>query len=252
VLLALSELACEFPEVRELDINPLVVDANGVVAVDVRVQLRAAAEATLPGYGEGRYNHCAIEPYPNALVRSVQLRDGQVLKLRPVRPEDAGLEQEFVRRLSTESRYFRFHHGLAELTTSMLIRFTQIDYDCEMAFVALHTNAAGREEEIASSRYVQEADGETCEFALVVQDGWQGHGIGQLMMQAIIDHARERGLLRMRGDVLFENHKMMRLMKRMGFSVLAHEEDSTLRTVWLKLNDPRPSRLPPQSMRPPT
>jgi acetyltransferase len=250
VLLALSELACELPEVRELDINPLVVDAHGVIAVDVRVQLRAAAEATLPGYGEGRYNHCAIEPYPNALVRSVQLRDGQQLKLRPVRPEDAGLEQEFVRKLSTQSRYFRFHHGLAELSTSMLVRFTQIDYDCEMAFVALGADASGHEEEVASSRYVQEADGETCEFALVVLDSWQGHGLGRLMMEAIIDHARERGLTRMRGDVLFENHRMIHLMQRMGFSVLSHDEDSTLRTVWLKLNDPRPSRLPPHSLRP--
>jgi acetyltransferase len=250
VLLALSELACELPEVRELDINPLVADASGVVAVDVRVQLRAAAEATLPGDGEGRYNHCAIEPYPRELVRSVQLRDGQTLRLRPVRPEDAGMEQEFVRKLSTESRYFRFHHGLAELSTTMLIRFTQIDYDNEMAFVATRTDDAGHEEEVASSRYVQEADGETCEFALVVQDGWQGHGLGRLMMQAIIDHARERGLLRMRGDVLFENHKMMRLMQRMGFTSQPHEEDSTLRTVWLKLNDPRPSRLPPHSLRP--
>jgi acetyltransferase len=250
VLLALSELACELPEVRELDINPLVVDANGVVAVDVRVQLRPAYEATLPGYGEGRYNHCAIEPYPNNLVRSVELRDGQWLKLRPVRPEDAALEQEFVRKLSSESRYFRFHHGLAELSVSMLVRFTQIDYDNEMAFVALRPDAAGREEEIATSRYVQEADGETCEFALVVQDAWQGHGLGRLMMEAIIDHARERGLLRMRGDVLFENHKMLRLMQRMGFSVHSHEEDPTLRTVWLKLNDPRPSRVPPHSLRP--
>jgi acetyltransferase len=250
VLLALSELACELPEVRELDINPLVVDAHGVIAVDVRVQLRPAFEATLPGYGEGRYNHCAIEPYPNSLVRRVELRDGQRLVLRPVRPEDATLEQEFVRKLSTESRYFRFHHGLAELSTSMLVRFTQIDYDNEMAFVALHADAAGRDEEVATSRYVQEADGETCEFALVVQDTWQGHGLGRLMMEAIIDHARERGLLRMRGDVLFENHKMLRLMQRMGFSVHSHDEDSTLRTVWLKLNDPRPSRVPPHSLRP--
>jgi acetyltransferase len=227
-----------------------VVDAHGVVAVDVRVQLRPACEALLPGYGEGRYNHCAIEPYPNNLVRTVALKDGQLLKLRPVRPEDATLEQEFVRKLSTESRYFRFHHGLAELSASMLVRFTQIDYDNEMAFVALHSDASGREEEVATSRYVQEADGETCEFALVVHDAWQGHGLGRLMMQAIIDHARERGLLRMRGDVLFENHKMLRLMQRMGFSVHPHDEDSTLRTVWLKLNDPRPSRVPPHSMRP--
>jgi acetyltransferase len=250
VLLALSELACELPEVRELDINPLVVDANGVVAVDVRVQLRPALEATLPGYGEGRYNHCAIEPYPNNLVRSVQLKDGELLELRPVRPEDATLEQEFVRKLSSESRYFRFHHGLAELSTSMLIRFTQIDYDCEMAFVALHSDPTGRQEEVATSRYVQEADGETCEFALVVQDAWHGHGLGRLMMEAIIEHARARGLLRMRGDVLFENYKMLRLMQRMGFVVHAHEEDPTLRTVWLKLNDPRPSQVPPHSLRP--
>jgi acetyltransferase len=130
------------------------------------------------------------------------------------------------------------------------VRFTQIDYDCEMAFLAIHTTDDGHEEEVATSRYVQEADGETCEFALVVQDEWQGHGLGRLMMQAIIDHARQRGLLRMRGDVLFENHKMLRLMQRMGFSVLPHEEDSTLRTVWLKLNDPRPSRIPPRSQRP--
>lgn len=250
VLLALSELACELPEVRELDINPLVVDVSGAIAVDVRVQLRPAVEATLPGYGDGRYHHCAIEPYPNHLARSIQLRDGQLLQLRPVRPEDAALEQEFVRGLSTESRYFRFHHGLAELSNSMLIRFTQIDYDNEMAFIALRTDDHGRGEEVATSRYVQEADGETCEFALVVQDAWQGHGLGRLMMQAIIDHARGRGLLRMRGDVLFENHKMLRLMQRMGFSVQSHEEDSTLRTVWLKLNDPRPSRVPPQALYP--
>src|SRR6185312_10347425 len=111
--------------------------------------------------------------------------------------------------------------GIAELSSSMLVRFTQIDYDVEMAFLALHSDATGHETEVASSRYVQEADGETCEFALVVHDAWQGHGLGRLMMQAIIDHARSRGLLRMRGDVLFENHKMMRLMKRMGFTAAA-------------------------------
>jgi acetyltransferase len=222
-----------------------VADASGVIAVDVRVQLRAAESARLPEQKEGRYAHCAIEPFPSDLVRPLLLRDGRKLLLRPVRPEDASLEQEFVRKLSSESRYYRFHHGLAELSTAMLVRFTQIDYDCEMAFIALHTTEDGKLEEVATSRYVQEADGETCEFALVVSDSWQGHGLGGAMMRAAIEHARSRGLLRMRGDVLYENHKMLRLMQHMGFSVAPHEEDPTLRVVWLKLNDPRPSRVPP-------
>lgn len=240
VLLALSELACELPEVQELDINPLVADARGVIAVDVRVQLRERTAARLPGQAEGRYAHCAIEPYPSDLVSPLPLRDGRALLLRPVRPDDAAREQEFVRHLSSESRYFRFHHGLAELSPAMLVRFTQIDYDREMAFLALHD-----QEEVGSARYVQDAGGESCEFALVVSDAWQGHGLGGALMRAIIEHARSRGLLLMRGDVLFENQKMMRLMKRMGFESAGHDEDPSLRVVTLKLNDPRSSQPPP-------
>jgi acetyltransferase len=240
VLMSLSELACEFPELAELDINPLVVDAQGALAVDVRVQLRAASVARLPEQPEGRYAHCAIEPYPSELARVLELRGGEKLALRPVRPEDAAHEQDFVRKLTSEARYMRFHHGLAELSPQMLVRFTQIDYDREMAFIALHGD-----EEVGTSRYVQEADDETCEFALVVSDGWQGHGLGSALMHAIIEHARDRGLVWMRGDVLFENPKMLRLAQRLGFTVRGHEDDPTLRTVWLKLNDPRASRVPP-------
>ena len=145
VLLALSELACELPEVRELDINPLVADAHGRRR---RGRARAAEggrRGAPAGYGEGRYNHCAIEPYPERpRAQRSSCAMVSVLKLRPVRPEDAGLEQEFVRNLSSESRYFRFHHGLAELSTSMLVRFTQIDYDMEMAFIALLSRRDGQ------------------------------------------------------------------------------------------------------------
>lgn len=243
VLLALSDVACECPEIAELDINPLVADAEGVLAVDVRVQLRAASAARLPDQPEGRYAHCAIEPYPGDLARVLTLRTGEELLVRPVRPEDATHEQEFVRKLTPEARYFRFHHGLAELSAPMLVRFTQIDYDREMAFIAL-----SRDEEVGSARYVQEADDETCEFALVVADGWQGHGLGSELMRAIIEHARGRGLLWMRGDVLFENPKMLRLARRLGFTVRPHEDDPTLRVVWLQLNEARPSRVPRRSI----
>jgi acetyltransferase len=163
-----------------------------------------------------------------------------------VRPEDAGLEREFVRHLSSEARYFRFFHGLSELSPSMLVRFTQIDYDCEMAFSALYEPTGGPVEQVGSARYVQDAGGESCEFALVIADAWQRHGLGGALMRAIIEHARDRGLLRMHGDVLAENHKMLRLMQRLDFTVAAHDEDATLRVVTLKLNDPRPSRIAPQ------
>jgi acetyltransferase len=246
VLLSLSELACECPEVQELDINPLIADADGVIAVDVHLQLRAAESARLPGQPEGRYAHCAIEPYPSQLARTITVRDGRSLLVRLERPEDAQLEQEFVRKLSGESRYYRFHHGLAELSAPMLVRFTQIDYDREMAFVAL-TGEGATLEQVGNVRYVQEFDEETCEFALVVADAWNGVGLGTALMQIAIAHARSKGLVWMRGDVLFENKRMLRLCERLGFRPRPHEDDATLRTVWLKLNDPRPSRVPPRT-----
>ena len=158
----------------------------------------------------------AIHPYPNDLVKHLQLPDGTDIIIRPIRPEDAEMEQEFVRNLSKESRYMRFMQALRELTPDMLVRLTQIDYDREMAFLAL-TRQDGKEVEMGVTRYAINPDRNSCEFALVIADEFQNRGLGGVMMNILIDTARARGLRYIDGEVLAHNHGMLKLMQRLGF-----------------------------------
>jgi acetyltransferase len=228
VLLRVSEMACELPQLEEFEINPLIVDEYGAVAVDAR----AVVKDPLPM--RSRYAHMAIHPYPAELVAQWALADGTVVEARPIRPEDAEMEQQFVRNLSERSRYFRFMNSVRELTPSMLTRFTQIDYDREMAFVVMR-NDQSRDEEIAVGRYVTNPDGRTCEFAVVVADAWQQKGLGRRLLETLIVVARRRGLEVMIGHVLAANQPMLALCTRLGFSIGEHPEDSTVRRATLAL-----------------
>lgn len=212
VLLAISEMVCELPQIRELDINPLMADQDGVLALDARITL-GPVDARLP-----RYAHMAIHPYPSQMVSHMKLKDGTDIVLRPIRPEDAEIEVAFVHNLSPESRYLRFMQSLQELTPEMLLRFTQIDYDRELALVAI-TEQGGKEVEVAVTRYSMNPDGESCEFALVVADAWQRKGIGSTLLGTLINAARARGFRSMEGQVLAENAPMLALVKRHGFRV---------------------------------
>jgi acetyltransferase len=212
VLLRVSEMACELPWLLELDINPLIVDEAGAIAADARVVIGR------PPPARGRYDHVAIHPYPAYLVSTWQPRGAPLVTLRPIRPEDAEIEQAFVRGLSMESRYFRFMDALRELTPQMLARFTQIDYDREMAFIATMEKDA-REVEIAVCRYITNPDGDSCEFAIVIADEWQRRGLGRRMMAALIDVARGRGLRQMIGHILTQNRGMLSLCAELGFSI---------------------------------
>jgi acetyltransferase len=155
--------------------------------------------------------------------------------LRPIRPEDAEMEQAFVKKLSAETRYFRFMDTLRELTPQMLMRFTQIDYDREMAFVAT-VREGGTEAEVGVARYVANPDGESCEFAVVIADGWQRRGLGRRVMEQLIGVARARGLRAMVGHVFAQNRGMLALCQKLGFSVGDSSEGPMVKRVSLALD----------------
>jgi acetyltransferase len=228
VLLAVSEMVCELPQIRELDINPLVADEEGAVALDVRI----AVEAPPPRLD--RYGHMAIHPYPGHLVARMQLADGTDIVLRPIRPEDAEIEDAFVRNLSPQAKYFRFMQMLRELTPEMLVRLTQIDYDRELALIAVLPRD-GRETEIAVTRYGMNPDGTSAEFAIVVADAWQGKGIGTRLLGMLMEAARAKGLKSLEGEVLAENAPMLSLVRRLGFETHPVPESPSVYSVYREL-----------------
>jgi acetyltransferase len=224
VLLRVSEMVCELPLLKEMDINPLILDEFGVLAADARVVVEYRQPSA------DRYAHMAIYPYPAQLVSQWQLADGTDITIRPIRPEDAELVQAFVRGLSEESKYFRFMSSMQELTENMLVRFTQIDYSREMALIAV-TLVQDREIELGVARYAINPDGDTCEFALVVTDSFQGKGLGQKLMAVLMEAARSNGLSAIEGEVLSNNHNMLKLMMRLGFAIKTSEDDQSVMKV---------------------
>ncbi|MCP0913772.1 bifunctional acetate--CoA ligase family protein/GNAT family N-acetyltransferase [Legionella sp. 27cVA30] len=215
VLLNVSAMVCELPYIREMDINPLLVNDKEAIAVDVRIVVDAPVTSTVP------YQHMAICPYPSHLSSTWQMTDSTHITIRPIRPEDAQIEQEFVKNLSPQSRYFRFMEHLQELTLSTLIRFTQIDYDREMAFIAT-CKKIDKEIAIGVARYYMANDaGDTCEFGLVIADAWQNKGLGTRLMKVLQDAAKHRGVKMMRGEILAENKPMLDLVENLGFTVMS-------------------------------
>ncbi len=211
VLLNISTLVSELPEILELDINPLIVDDRGVMAVDARIKAEISHQLT-------PYSHMAIHPYPSELIQHHQLPNGLDITIRPIRPEDANMEKDFVHRLSERSKYFRFMQSLQELTPEMIVRFTQIDYDREMAFVAV-TEDENMPTELGVGRYIMNPDGHSVEFALVVSDDCQGLGIGARIMTTLMQAAKYKGISSFEGEVLSVNKPMLSLVKKLGFSI---------------------------------
>lgn len=169
-------------------------------------------------------------PYPVELVQKWALRDGTRVVIRPIRAEDRQIEKDFVHDLSDESRYFRFFSALRDLSEAALTRFTQVDYDKEMALIAVICEN-GRETEIGVARYSIDPDGKRCEFAIAVADAWQRKGVGSKLMQSLMHAARSRGLEIMEGWLLTGNARMLALMDGLGFAIQANAGNSSLRHV---------------------
>ena len=233
VLLRVSEMVCELPQLREMDINPIIVDEFGAVAVDARIVVDNAPPTMR------NYSHLAILPYPSQHEQVWPLRGGGEYSVRPIHPDDATMLQDFVRQLSPESRYFRFVSSMQELPATMLSRFTLIDYDREMALVAVHrerrVGADGLSNESARvvgvSRYITNPDRTSCEFSLVVSDEFKGQGLGSRLMLSIMEVAREKGLSEIEGLVLANNPNMLKLMKSLGFHIKSFPEDADFKLV---------------------
>jgi len=231
ILLRVSEMVCALPQLREMDINPVILDATGAMVVDARIMVEKAA------VGSGQYPHLAILPYPADRESEWPMRNGNLYKIRPLHPHDAQMLQTLVRGLSQESRYFRFISVMKELPDRLLARFTLIDYDREMAMVAVYpertSNPAGgfsdTERIVGVSRYVTNPDKSSCEFSLLIADDFTGQGLGTRLMLALIDEARNKGLTLMEGLVLSNNTAMLKLVRSLDFVIKPYEDDPTLR-----------------------
>ncbi len=220
-----------------MDINPIIVDERGALAVDARIVIGPAAQ-TSPGRA-GKYGHLSILPYPQRYEQLWPLRGGGEYTVRPIHPDDAQMLQDLMKRLSPESRYFRFVSNMAELPPGMLSRFTLIDYDREMALCAVveveEEGEGGqkltREKIIGVSRYITNPDQNSCAFSLVLDDAYGGQGLGTRLMLSIMEVAREKGLQEIIGLVLTQNNGMLKLMRSLGFEVKAYPEDPDFRLV---------------------
>ena len=208
ILAAVSRMASLLPWLKEMDLNPVLAHPGGAVVADARVVIDPAQ----PARAAPHYPHMAIHPYPIELEEEARLGDGTRLRFRPMRPEDVALEQSFFDSLSERSRYQRFMQHLPTLPAHMLARFTQLDYDRELALVAVRDQAF-----LAVGRYAPNADGETAEFALVVADAWQRKGIGRRLLERLCRAARDAGYKALYGHILEANHDMLDLARRLGF-----------------------------------
>ncbi|MFM6986591.1 MAG: GNAT family N-acetyltransferase [Hydrogenophaga sp.] len=233
VLLRVSEMVCELPQLREMDINPIIVDEDGAVAVDARIVIESAP-ATARNYA-----HLAILPYPARYEQVWPLRGGGEYTIRPIHPDDAQMLQDLVHGLSAESRYYRFVSSMTELPPAMLSRLTLIDYDREMALVAIHRtrslNDTGEPVEteriVGVSRYITNPDKSSCEFSLLVADDFNGKGLGSRLMLSIMEEARDKGLDEIEGLVLAHNPGMLKLMKGLGFAIKPFPDDPDFKLV---------------------
>ena len=235
VLIALSQMLADLPELIELDINPLLADADGVIALDARLRIDPGAArpriGPTPSAGAARF---AITPYPAELAETVPWQGG-VVELRPIRPEDEPQHRAFIEQLAPQDLRLRFFSVRRGLPRSELARLTQIDYAREMAFIAVQSLPEGLPQTLGVVRVFIDPDNIEAEFAIIVRSDMKGRGLGHLLMRKMVGFLTGRGTQRMVGAVLHENHGMRELARSNGFVIDAAGSDADALRVVLTL-----------------
>jgi len=226
ILVRFSQMIIDFPQIKESDINPIVVDDKEAVVLDARIIIdRECFRKEIKPY-----EHLAIRPYPTKYMRKCTLKDGREVLLRPIRPEDEPLIRELFKTFSEETMRFRFFRFIKDISHEMLASYCNIDYSREISIVAEETGD-GSIRVIGMARLVVEPDGERGEIAIVVGDPWQNLGLGTRLLEHIIDVGRDMGLKTIFGEILAENTRMIHLCYKRGFRIERVDEESYLASL---------------------
>ena len=222
VLIRIGQLAADHPEIRELDINPLLADAAGVIALDARLRIAPAQ-----GAGAARF---AIATYPQDLETTERLRGGTTLRLRPLRPEDEPMLHDLAAHMNHEDLRLRFFTPVRGLTHAVAARLSQLDYDRELAILAERDGIA-----LGVAHFFADPDKLRAEYAVAVRSDWKGRGVGYLLMTRLIDIARQRGIGELLGEVLRENEPMLQMCRELDFTISPEPTDPAIMLVKKRL-----------------
>jgi acetyltransferase len=232
MLVSISQMLIDIPEVFELEINPVQADSRGAFVFDAAVRVAWT--------DMGGADQLAICPYPAELEEIIQVGDDLTVRLRPIRPEDEHAHWGFVENLSPQDRRFRFFGNVGELPRSEMVKLTQIDYDREMAFIVQTIPEDGKEPlTIGSARAMISTDNETSEFAVVVRSDWKRKGLGRMLMAHLVNYLRSRNTKQITGEALGDNKNMVELARSLGFVVSKDFDDDTYHFT-LDLKDEEP------------
>jgi acetyltransferase len=223
VLIRVGQLAIDHPEIRELDINPLLADDRGAVALDARIRVAPTAGAVRP----------AIAPYPQYLETVERTRDGAAVRMRPLRPEDEPLLHDLAAHMNHEDLRLRFFTPVRGLTHLVAARLSQLDYDREMGLIVERDGVA-----LGVVHFFADPDNLSAEYAIAVRSDWKGRGVGYLLMSRIIEIAGQRGIGELTGEVLRENRPMLEMCRALGFATVPGAADPMVVRVVKSLAQP--------------
>jgi acetyltransferase len=222
VLIRISYLAADYPEIQELDINPIIVGPENVMALDARI----VVDEKMIGKETRDYEHLILRPYPERLIKKAKLRDGTDFLLRPIKPEDEPLWLELLGSCSRESIYSRFRYDFYFDSHEVATQYCFIDYDREMAIVA-EIEEEGRKKLIGVGRLIADPDVEISEYAVLITDAWQQRDLGQILTSYCLEIAQQAGIKKVVAETTKDNKAMIAVFKKMGFTV-TYNEDTTV------------------------